>query len=84
MWLGSSFVLFLIGGKEGNASCTVVPLSTVCGTPARLACGPMRPLEKNCRLSARASVSSECVIERINYDVEWQMSSLDLNIGKNI
>jgi len=53
-------------------------------TPARLAFGPMRPLEKSCRLSARASVSSECVIERINYDVEWQMSSLDLNIGKNI
>jgi len=40
------FLFFLVGGKEGNASCTVAPLSTMCGTPARLAVGPMCPLDK--------------------------------------
>ena len=49
--ISTFFFFFLVGGKEGNASCTVGPLSTVCGTPARLAVGPMSPLDKNCRLT---------------------------------
>ena len=33
--------MFLVEGKGGNASCTVVPCSAVCGTPTRLASGPI-------------------------------------------
>ena len=33
--------VFLVGGKGGNASCTVALLSAVCGTPTRLASGPI-------------------------------------------
>ena len=36
---------FLVGGKGGNASCTVAPEGAVCGTPVRLADGPFRPLD---------------------------------------
>ena len=36
--------LFFWGGKEGNAPCTVTPEGVVCGTPARPADAPSRPL----------------------------------------
>ena len=36
---------FSVGGKEGNASCTVVPLGAVCGTPVQLAGGSIYPLD---------------------------------------
>jgi hypothetical protein len=40
-------LFFLGGGKEGNASCTVVPLGTVCGTLVQLASGSILPLDKS-------------------------------------
>jgi len=70
------FFFLCVGGKEGNASCTVVPLSTVCGTPARLALfGPMSPLDKNCRLTYPLKpflpVGSATSHLRENYDWVW-------------
>ena len=41
------FCLIFGWGKGGNASCTVAPEGTVCGTPVRLAGGSSRPLDKS-------------------------------------
>ena len=35
-------IVFLVGGRGGNASYIVAPEGTVCGTPARLAGGSSR------------------------------------------
>jgi len=42
---------FLVGGREGNASCTLALLRAVCGTPVRLALadGSLLPAGRNCR-----------------------------------
>ena len=39
------FILLFWWEWEGNASCTVTPRGAVCGTPAGLAVGPIRPLD---------------------------------------
>ena len=40
-----------VGGKEGNASCTITTSGAVCGTPVRLADGSILPVGQFCRLT---------------------------------
>ena len=79
-------ILFLVGGKGGNASCTVVPKGTTCGTPVRLASGYSHLLDKSATLTyplkpSYAGVPNHiplreidgwtCITIKISYCLPW-------------
>ena len=43
--------IFSVGGKEGNASCTIMPSGAMCGTPVWLADGSILPVGQFCQLT---------------------------------